>query len=349
MLVAALAAAGMAVGAATAIAAPGPTVLCSVTDPRLAELSGLATDGGDRRWAIVDSGPRVRVYELAGDCSVRRVLTGSVDPLDVEDLARSADGTFWLADTGDNNRDRATVAMIELTAAGTARLHRMRYPDGPHDAEAVLMEKPGLPLIVTKEPFGPAGIYRPDRSLSAPGGGAATRPAAPVDLLKVGEVVLPRSETVGGPVGGVGTRTITGGATTADGKLAALRTYTDAWLFAASDGDLLAALGRTPTQVPLPGEPQGEAIAFTGRGTLLSGSESRDGVTGRLRTVAVPAGSTVDGDSDTSAGNTPRSAEGPSRVLHRAALFSGVAVVLTVGVLAARAMVSRRRSGSRRR
>lgn len=339
----------MAVGAATAVAVPGPTVVCSVTDSRLAELSGLAIDGGGRRWAIVDSGPRVRVYELAPDCSVRRVLTGAVDPLDVEDLARTADGTFWLADTGDNNRDRATVAMIELTAAGVARLHRMRYPDGPHDAEAVLMEKPGQPLIVTKEPFGPAGIYRPRQSLSAAGGGAAATPAAPVDLLKVGEVVLPRSETVGGPVGGAGTRTITGGATTADGKLAALRTYTDAWLFAAPDGDLLAALRRTPTQVPLPGEPQGEAIAFTGRGTLLSGSESRHGVSGQLRAVAVSSSSEDDRESDTTAGNAPRSAEGPSRVLHRVVLFSGVAVVLAVGALAARAMVSRRRSDSWRR
>ena len=42
------------------------------------------------------------------------------------------------------------------------------------------------------------------------------------------------------------------------------RTYTDAHLFAAPDGDVVAALGGTPVTVPLPGEPQGEAVALTG-------------------------------------------------------------------------------------
>jgi hypothetical protein len=101
----------------------------------------------------------------------------------------------------------------------------------------------------------------------------------------VGQLDLPPSRTVGGPVGGVGTRLVTGGATTADSRLAAVRTYTDAWLFPAPDGDLLAALGRPPMQVPLPGEPQGEAIAFGPDGTLLSGSESPPGTVGKLRAV----------------------------------------------------------------
>jgi hypothetical protein len=38
--------------------------------------------------------------------------------------------------------------------------------------------------------------------------------------------------------------------------------------------------------VPLPDEPQGEAIAFTADGTLLSGSEARGGVPGQVRAVA---------------------------------------------------------------
>lgn len=268
----------------TAVAEPvapqPPTSLCTVTDPRLAELSGLATDGGDRRWAIVDSGRRVRVFELGQDCSVRGVLTGSADPYDVEDVARAPDGTFWLADTGDNRRVRDTVAMISLTPDGTSTVHRMRYPDGPHDAEAVLLGRDGVPLVVTKDPIAPAGVYRPERPI-VPG---STNPD-PIPLRRVGEVSLPASDTVGGPVGAFGSRTVTGGATTADGRVAALRTYTDAWLFAAPDGDLVAALRGAPVRVPLPGEPQGEAIAFDGHGGLLSGSEARHGVRGALRVV----------------------------------------------------------------
>ncbi|MBO0878137.1 MAG: hypothetical protein J2P19_32595 [Pseudonocardia sp.] len=257
-----------------------PTSLCTVTDPRLAELSGLVTDGGDRRWAIVDSGRRVQVFELGQDCSVRGVLTGSADPYDVEDLARAPDGTFWLADTGDNRRARDTVAMITLAPAGTATVHRMRYPDGPHDAEAVLLGRDGVPLVVTKDPIAPAGVYRPERPI-VPG----SKDAEPIPLRRVGEVSLPASDTIGGPIGAFGARTVTGGATTPDGRVVALRTYTDAWLFAAPDGDLVAALRGAPVRVPLPGEPQGEAIAFGGRGGLLSGSEARQGIAGALRVV----------------------------------------------------------------
>ena len=37
--------------------------------------------------------------------------TAAVDPYDPEDLAVGADGTVWLADTGDNNATRPTVAL----------------------------------------------------------------------------------------------------------------------------------------------------------------------------------------------------------------------------------------------
>ena len=77
---------------------------------------------------------------------------------------------------------------------------------------------------------------------------------------------------------------MTGGAVSADGRVVALRTYTDAWLFAVPDGGGVAdALRATPVQVPLPGEPQGEAVAFAADGTLLSGSEARGGVAGQVR------------------------------------------------------------------
>ena len=81
------------------------------------------------------------------------------------------------------------------------------------------------------------------------------------------------TDTQGGPVGAIGSVLVTGGASSADGSVIALRTYTDAYLYAAPDGDVLAALRRTPVRIPLPGEKQGEAIAFDPDGTLLSGSE----------------------------------------------------------------------------
>jgi 1-acyl-sn-glycerol-3-phosphate acyltransferase len=91
----------------------------------------------------------------------------------------------------------------------------------------------------------------------------------------------------------------------------ALRTYTDAYVYAAPDGDVLAALQRQPVRIPLPGEKQGEAIAFDPDGTLLSGSE---GVGEPLRAVrgaaamAAQSGAPAEGTTSTAAGASSGSA-----------------------------------------
>jgi hypothetical protein len=256
---------------------PAPEPLCTVDDPRLDELSGMVVHDGDL-WAMSDGGRRVQVHRVdRSNCSVIDSRTADVDPYDVEDLAVGPDGAFWVADLGDNDRRRDTVAVVVLPERGEARLHRLTYPDGPHDAEALLVDAHGRPLVITKEVGRPAGLYR---TADPPDG------EDPTPLLPVGELALPASDTLGGPVGGIGSRLVTGAALSADGAVAAVRTYTDAWLFPVSGGDLVAALNQTPVRVPLPDEPQGEAIAFEPDGTLLSGSETRRGVRGEIRAVA---------------------------------------------------------------
>lgn len=256
-------------GAGNAAAAPGatpptPVERCRLGDPDLAELSGMASDG--TRWfAVGDGGESVRVDVLdPATCSVRGARTSEVNPYDVEDLALAPDGAIWLADTGDNQRTRPTTALHVLPARGGSQLYRLSYPDGPHDAEALLLDKAGIPYVVTKEPLGMAYIYRPSGPLAAD---------RVVPWQRVGAVMLPTTATPGGPVGEIGSRLVTGGSVSRDGTLVALRTYTDAYLFDAPDGDVVAALQRTPVAVPLPNEPQGEAIAWEPDGTLLSASE----------------------------------------------------------------------------
>ncbi|WP_231104798.1 esterase-like activity of phytase family protein [Haloechinothrix halophila] len=259
--------------AAAASASAAPKALCTVRDERLTELSGLAADAS-QWYAIADGGSSLKVYVLDRSCTVRNVITGAIDPYDVEDLALANDGTLWLADTGDNSAERDTVAVHTLRPDGTARLHRLTYPDGKHDAEALLLGPSGVPHIVTKNVLGTAKVYRPDARLRSPG---------PTPLVKVAEVDIPSSDTPGGPVGGASSALVTGGAVNADGSVIALRTYTDAYLFPAPNGHLVEALERDPVRIPLPNEPQGEAIAFTPDGTLLSAGEG-----GGLPIRAVP-------------------------------------------------------------
>jgi hypothetical protein len=256
---------GSGLGVASASAQPeAPVDACLLSDKRLAELSGLAADG-ERWYAVNDGGTKSNVFVLTRDCAVERVISGPTDPYDVEDLARAADGTFWLADAGDNDARRETVALIALTPAGKTTLYRLTYPDGAHDAEALLLDRDGVPYLITKEPLGGAGIYRPSAPMDSPG---------PTALELVGSIRLTPTDTPGGPVPGVvGSVVVTGAAATSDGSVVAVRTYTDAYLFGVPDGNLVEALQQEPVRVPLPNEAQGEAIAFEPDGTLVSASE----------------------------------------------------------------------------
>ncbi|GGS51069.1 hypothetical protein [Actinokineospora fastidiosa] len=270
-------------GALSVLGAPGAAAQedqCALTDDRLAEVSGVAADG--EHWYVVNDGGRAStVYVLDRDCTVADVITGPTDPYDVEDLARAADGTLWLSDTGDNDKDRKTVALISLTPGGKSTVHRVTYPDGPKDSEALLLSRDGVPHLVTKNPFGTADIYRPAKKLTSPG---------PTALEHVGSLTLRPTDTQGGPVpASVGSVLVTGGAVSPDGTVVALRTYTDAYLYAAPDGDILAALKREPVRVPLPNEPQGEAIAIEPDGTLVSMSEGEGSTVRTVSGVTVTA------------------------------------------------------------
>ncbi|GLZ34207.1 hypothetical protein Lesp02_63940 [Lentzea sp. NBRC 105346] len=244
------------------IAPPPPVDVCPVSSE---ELSGLTSDGKNL-YAVDDSDDgTIKIQVMGRDCVVRRTITAPVNPFDVEDMALAPDGKLWLADTGDNNKSRETVAIHVVSPNGSAQLFRLTYPDGKHDAEALLLDKTGTPYIITKEPLGSALVYRPVAPLNA---------AAPVAMEQVARVSLSSTDTPGGPLEGtLDSRLVTGAAQTQDGSVVALRTYTDAYLFPVQDGDLVKALSGDPVRVPLPNEPQGEAIAFEPDGTLLSASE----------------------------------------------------------------------------
>ncbi|MBB5856681.1 hypothetical protein ACFQ05_27715 [Amycolatopsis umgeniensis] len=310
-------------GAAPAMAqdVPAPQPVCKNGDSRLSELSGLVSDG-ERLYALNDGGTKTQVFVLDRDCKVQKVISAATDPYDPEDLARTADGTFWLSDTGDNRKRRDTVALISLTPQGKATLHRLTYPDGQHDVEALIMDRSGTPYLITKDLFGDSKVYRPTGPLASPG---------PTPLENVGSLQIKETSTPGGPAGSIGSMTVTGAASTADGSVVALRTYTDAYLYAVTDGDLKGALQREPVRVPLPNEKQGEALAFDPDGTLLSGGE---GVGEQIRAVKGAAALAVDAakaEGSTSGGTSAAAGEGRDSGFPYVQV--GIAAIVVIGGL----------------
>jgi hypothetical protein len=258
-------------------AAPAPAVRCQITDPALAEISGLV-DLGDRMFVMNDGGEQLSVTVLDAGCQVVEARSADVDPYDPEDLALGADGTLWLADTGDNTAIRSTVALLALRPDGSAGVHRLSYPDGPHDAETLLLAPDGTPYLVTKDVLGSSGVYRPTGPLSA---------GATVPMERVATVNLTLTGTPGGPVGRAGQLLITGGAVAGDGHALALRTYTDAYVWPLAGSDIAGAFAATPVRVALPDSPQGEAVSFTADNQQLV--VASEGVPSDVVVVPVPA------------------------------------------------------------
>ena len=284
---AAVLASGLLIGSAVPLAVaeePTATVRCSITDPRLAELSGLVVVG-EQLLALNDGGEQLAVLGLDDSCAVVDVQSAPVDPYDPEDLAVGPDGTVWVADTGDNAADRATVALHVLRPGGVPSLYRLSYPDGAHDAEALLLAPDGTPYVVTKEVLGASGVYRPTGPLAD---------GATVAMERVGSVNLTLTGTPGGPVGRAGQLLVTGGAVAADGSAVALRTYTDAYVWPLAGSDIAGALAGEAVRVPLPESPQGEAVSFAADGqALVIASEGLPSAVTVVPLPAVPAAAGV--------------------------------------------------------
>jgi hypothetical protein len=239
--------------------APGH-VLFSFADTRISESSGIAAGTrSDLLFTHNDSGDTARFFAVdrTGRTRATYVLRG-VQARDWEDISRGPDGTLWLGDIGDNSgiRDRGLLVHRVTEPAGTADAtvtatsYRLRYDDGPRNAEALIVSGDRV-LIVEKSLGSRAGVYATTGPL---------QPGGTVNLLhRVAEV----------PVA-----VVTAGDLSPDGRHVVLRNYTAAYEWDVPDGDVVAAFARDPRRIELPGTEQGEGITYSRDGrSLLTSSE----------------------------------------------------------------------------
>jgi hypothetical protein len=249
-------------------AAPKRPALCralrtrvtgQVTDPSATELSGLVRSltQRDLLWSHNDSGAGPELYGLRTDGRVatRPQVTGA-QAVDWEDIATGpapgGGALLYIGDIGDNAAARRTIDVYRVaepnvgdaTTAPAARLS-LRYPDRPHDAEALLVDPIRGDLVIVTKFIGGARAYR--TSARAPAGTSTLIAGPSVDLSFV-----------------------TAGDVSADGRIVVLRGYDRVGVWARRGRErLTTTLARAPCLSPtsLIGEGQGEAIALDRHGT----------------------------------------------------------------------------------
>ena len=151
-----------------------PGIAGIVTDPALGELSGLAPSRqlAERYWAINDGGNGNHLLLIDTRGRVQRQLTvDGVENIDWEDLASFTwQGEPWLliADTGDNSGLRKYVSLWLLRepdpdgsdhSIRPARELRLRYPDEPHDVEAMTVDAASAMVYLLSKRTVPPVLY----------------------------------------------------------------------------------------------------------------------------------------------------------------------------------------------
>ena len=130
------------------------------------ELSGLVLSRSGLLWTHNDSGGTPQVFALSRTGQLRAAVTlAGATNVDWEDIAIRG-RTLYVADIGDNLAARADIAIYRFAepAPGTSAVPAdrivLRYPDGPRDAEALLIDpRSGTVVIVTKDIGGRSDVY----------------------------------------------------------------------------------------------------------------------------------------------------------------------------------------------
>lgn len=269
--------------------------------PRLIESSGVAVSRTypDVLWSHNDSGdgPYLYATDLQGTDRGRLLVAGaaatdwedmSIGPCPVQITIQArprqyATTCLYLADTGDNLELRPFVTVYAVPepeppvnggdTLGTTRaavvLH-FRYPDGPHDVEGVYISPRDTAFYLVSKGYKKEAairLYRVDRKAWADTLAEATL----VQTLDI----RPNREAG---------RVITGAAVRPDGRVVALRTYGEIYLFYPGVGGRLAPARERPCGIAGI-DTGGEGISFLTDSTFVLTSEASRNRRGGINVV----------------------------------------------------------------
>ncbi len=256
--------------------APALSAAPEVAAPQLREASGLAASRANSGllWSHNDSGDSGRLFLLGPDGKQRaEYAVEGAQNYDWEDLAGTTlngTPTVFIGDIGDNTEIRQTCEIYRCpeptfsgaatgVAKGAGRIV-FRYPDGPHNAETLLVDHPTGDLYILTKEASRSRVYR------------LPYPQATTGVLtaeKLGEVAVSY---------------LTAGDISPDNTEVILKNYSQIYYWKREAGEsLLTTLSRTPRTLPYLAEPAGEGLAFAADGSgYFTISETIEGIKTRL-------------------------------------------------------------------
>lgn len=256
----------------------GPFVVGTTPLKDLPEVSGLVTSALNPGliWMHNDSGdePRVFAVILPGRIVARVRLQGATH-IDWEDMARGPGpepgaSYLYLADIGDNSARRSNVVVyrirepridtslrdVQMTIpSDSVERFTLHYPDGPRDAEALLVDPRSGDIVIVTKREQRCRVY----SVRGPHPNGSDR-----TLTFHAEIPL---------------QLVTGGDVSPDGSMILLKTYMEVRLWKRNEqASLASAITGAGSPLPYMPERQGEAIGFTPAGDCFyTTSECEDG------------------------------------------------------------------------
>jgi len=224
------------------------TPIAHIVVPLINEGSGIADSKANPGflWVEEDSGNPPWLYLLSHDGNVlKTIYIKGATNRDWEDMCLTAD-TIYIADIGDNNSKdtvyyfyRFAEPLSSVDTITSFDVISFKYPDGPHDAEAFLIDAQTKDIFIITKRDNPSRIYK----LSFPYSTSSINATTFAGTL---------------PYTGV-----TSACISQDGKEIIVKTYLALFHYTRSvEESILPALQKNYTLLPYVIEPQGEAVTF---------------------------------------------------------------------------------------